>query len=61
VGLSDDVAERERITDALANVLCPLPLSEQDDCPTPWFIVSTPLAQLDDDEAEGWRDVLNRE
>jgi hypothetical protein len=58
---SDDPAERERITDSLADVLCPLPVSEHDECPTPWFIVATPLEHLDNEEAERWREVLNRD
>jgi len=58
---TDDPGERERSTDSLANILCPLPVSEHDECPTPWFIVATPLEHLDDEEAERWRDVLNRE
>jgi hypothetical protein len=58
---TDDPEELDRITDAVANIGCPLPVSEHDQCPTPWWVVSTPLEQLDEEEAARWRDVLNRE
>jgi hypothetical protein len=57
---SDDVAQVDRIADEVSRVACPtLPadMTADHECDIPWLVVSTPL---DDDQADAWRNDLNR-
>jgi hypothetical protein len=55
---TDDREVVDRITDAIAQVVCPIPIDTPEHvCPVPWFIVTS---EMDEAEARGWRELLNR-
>jgi hypothetical protein len=55
-----DEDEVDRIAEAVALAACPVRhehLTADHQCATPWMLIRSPL---DDAEADGWRDDLNR-
>jgi len=57
---TDDAAAVERISDAVALAVCPVPfdrMTAAHQCEVPWMIATS---ELTGDEAEGWRGTLNR-
>ena len=57
---SDDEAEVERVAEQVSRAACPtLPgdITVDHECEIPWMVVTS---RIEGDEAEGWRDALNR-
>ena len=57
---TDDEAEVERIAENVALEACPIGLQQltaEHGCSVPWMLIRSPL---DEAEADGWRDDLNR-
>ena len=52
-----DEAEVERLADVIGALACDVPADQDHACRLPWFVITSELAE---DEAESWRDDLNR-
>ena len=54
---TDDEAEVERLADVIGTLACDIPADQAHACRLPWFVITSELAE---DEAESWRNDLNR-
>ena len=54
---TDDEAEIERLSEIVGNLACDVPANQDHTCRLPWFVIT---GLLPDDEADAWREDLNR-
>ena len=57
VVIEADEAGAEQATHAIEQALCPDP-NHEGQCATPWTLVKTKLADLDDAERKAWTELL---